>query len=88
MSIYKIDEVPTRQNSILDPDKVVVMPLYGDYNVIARMFAMSASTVRRLVERATEDGYDDLRIRVSATKVLIKITEFECFLKDIDSKYL
>ncbi|TDL33499.1 helix-turn-helix domain-containing protein [Macrococcoides bohemicum] len=88
MSIYKLEEVPTRQNSILDPDKVVVMPRFADYNVIARMYCMSPSTVRRLVERAVNDGYDDLRIRVSATKVLIKITEFERFLKDIDSKYL
>ncbi|WP_414054641.1 hypothetical protein ACMGE6_04785 [Macrococcus equi] len=87
MSVINLNETPTRQNSILDPDKVVVMPLYGDYNVIARMFCMSASTVRRLVDRAVNDGYE-LRVRVSATKVLIKITEFERFLKDIDSKYL
>lgn len=88
MNVINLNETPTRQNSILDPDKVVVMPLYGDYNVIARMYCMSSSTVRRLVERAVNDGYDELRIRVSATKVLIKITEFEHFLKDIDSKYL
>ncbi|TDM40250.1 hypothetical protein ETI10_06285 [Macrococcoides goetzii] len=88
--VIRLDQQPTLENSLINSDveNVVIFPIYSDINGIAKIFCCSPSTVRRLLDRAVNEGYGDIRIRVSQTKVLVKISEFEKFLREIDSKYL
>lgn len=79
---------PTPENTLRNPDSVVITPVYAKKDVLARMYGMSGSTVSRLVERAKKDGIDNIAIRVSMTQTIYHIEGFENYLKSIDSKFL
>ncbi len=88
MSVIHLKEQPSLDNTLRNPEAVSVSPIYATVEVLARMFAMSSSTAKRLVNKAEEQGFDDIRIRVSSSKTIYKISRFEEYLISIDSKYL
>lgn len=87
-NVIGISEIPNLNNTLENPDSVVIMPVYAKKDVLARMFGMSGSTVSRLVERAKKDGIDNIAIRVSMTQTIYHIESFENYLKSIGSKFL
>lgn len=87
MNVVKLN-APTPENTLQNPDSVVIMPVYAKKDVLARMYGMSGSTVSRLVERAKKDGIDNIAIRVSMTQTIYHIENFQSYLESIDSKFL
>ncbi|WP_354680344.1 hypothetical protein MRN59_00145 [Macrococcoides caseolyticum] len=87
MNVININ-TPTPENTLENPDSVVIPIVYAKKDVLARMYGMSGSTVSRLVQRAKEEGIKNIAIRVSMTQTIYHIESFENYLKSIDSKFL
>ncbi|RIM65353.1 helix-turn-helix domain-containing protein, partial [Staphylococcus arlettae] len=62
MSRAKLQNFPTRENTITEPKQVVVKPLFAKPSVLSEIFGISYSSTRRILIEWEKDhkGIDDL----------------------------
>ncbi|HDZ8764641.1 TPA: helix-turn-helix domain-containing protein [Staphylococcus aureus] len=79
----KLQNLPTKENIVTEPTQVVVKPIMAKPNVIAKLFGISYSSVRRILIEWEKDhkGIDDLYYSLSSTMTVISISRFEHYIK-------
>ncbi|MEJ7448195.1 helix-turn-helix domain-containing protein, partial [Staphylococcus epidermidis] len=62
MSRTKLQDIPTKENTITEPKQVVVKPMFAKPNTLACIFGISYSSVNRILKEWEKDskGIDDL----------------------------
>ncbi|WP_436855195.1 helix-turn-helix domain-containing protein [Staphylococcus caeli] len=90
MGVHKLQEKPTKENTILEPEQVVTHPIYCAPKSIGELFGFSRSTTSRLLNEYKENdrGVKDMYLSLSSTLVVIKIEKFEQFLKAKNGEWL
>lgn len=83
MSRAKLQNFPTRENTITEPKQVVVKPLFAKPSVLSEIFGISYSSTRRILIEWEKDhkGIDDLYYSLSSTMTVISIPRFEEYMK-------
>ncbi|MGX0334818.1 hypothetical protein ACUXHX_002300 [Staphylococcus epidermidis] len=83
MSRVKLQNFPTRENTITEPKQVVVKPLFAKPSVLSEIFGISYSSTRRILIEWEKDhkGIDDLYYSLSSTMTVISIPRFEEYMK-------
>lgn len=58
----KLQDLPTKENTITEPKQVVVKPMFAKPNTLASIFGISYSSVNRILKEWEKDskGVDDL----------------------------
>ena len=79
----KLQDLPTKENTITDPKQVVVKPMFAKPNTLASIFGISYSSVNRILKEWEKDskGVDDLYCSLSSTMTVISISRFEEYMK-------
>jgi len=79
----KLQDLPTKENVVTEPNQVVVKPIMAKRNVIAKLFGISYSSVNRILKEYDKDnkGIDDLYYSLSSTMTVISIPRFEEYMK-------
>ena len=83
MSRTKLQDIPTKENTITEPKQVVVKPMFAKPNTLASIFGISYSSVNRILKEWEKDskGIDDLYYSLSSTMTVISIPRFEEYMK-------
>lgn len=78
----KLQDLPTKENVVTEPNQVVVKPIMAKPNAIAKMFGISYSTVNRILKEYDKDnkGVEGLYYRLSSTMTVISIDGFREYL--------
>lgn len=79
----KLQDLPTKENTITEPKQVVVKPMFAKPNTLASIFGISYSSVNRILKEWEKDskGIDDLYYSLSSTMTVISISRFEQYMK-------
>lgn len=79
----KLQQLPTKENVIMEEKQVIARPLFARPSALAKLMGVSYSTVRRVLIEWEEDhrGIDDLYYSLSSTLTVINIERFENYLK-------
>ncbi|MBN6092366.1 helix-turn-helix domain-containing protein [Staphylococcus saprophyticus] len=90
MGAYKLNEEPTKENTVLEPEQVKAHPIYCAPKSIGELFGFSRSTTSRLLNEYKENdrGVKDMYLSLSSTLVVIKIEKFEEWLKLKNGEWL
>ncbi|UXS59944.1 helix-turn-helix domain-containing protein [Staphylococcus ureilyticus] len=90
MSVHKLQDKATKQNTVLEPEQVVANPIYCAPKAIGELFGFSRSTTSRLLNEYKENdrGVKDMYLSLSSTLVVIKIEKFEQWLKLKNGEWL
>ena len=90
MSVHKLQDKATRQNTVLEPEQVIANPIYCAPNAIGELFGFSRSTTSRLLNEYKENdrGVKDMYLSLSSTLVVIKIEKFEQWLRLKNGEWL
>ena len=90
MSVHKLQEEPTKENTILETEQVITHPIYCAPKAIGELFGFSRSTTSRLLNEYKENdrGVKDMYLSLSSTLVVIKIEKFEAFLRAKNGEWL
>ncbi|MDW8563862.1 helix-turn-helix domain-containing protein [Staphylococcus shinii] len=83
MSVHKLHEEPTKGNTILETEQVIVKALFAKPHALASIFGISYSSVNRILKEWEKDskGVDDLYYSLSSTMTVISIPRFEDYMK-------
>ena len=83
MTRTKLQDLPTKENTVTEPKQVVVNPLFAKPNTLASIFGISYSSVNRILKEWEKDskGVDDLYYSLSSTMTVISIPRFEEYMK-------
>ncbi|SCT27349.1 pathogenicity island protein [Staphylococcus caeli] len=90
MSVHKMQDKATKQNTVLEPEQVIANPIYCAPKAIGELFGFSRSTTSRLLNEYKENdrGVKDMYLSLSSTLVVIKIEKFEQWLKLKNGEWL
>ncbi|WP_418129170.1 helix-turn-helix domain-containing protein [Staphylococcus sp. HKU1] len=90
MSVHKLQDKATRQNTVLEPEQVIANPIYCAPKAIGELFGFSRSTTSRLLNEYKENdrGVKDMYLSLSSTLVVIKIEKFEQWLRLKNGEWL
>lgn len=90
MEAYKLNELPTKENTVLEAKQVISKPIYCTPKSIGELFGFSRSTTSRLLNEYKENdrGIKDMYLSLSSTLVVIKIEKFEEWLKLKNGEWL
>ncbi|HGN7138207.1 TPA: helix-turn-helix domain-containing protein [Staphylococcus aureus] len=90
MGVRKLHEKPTKENTVLEPQQVMVKPLFAKPNTLASIFGISYSSVNRILKEWEKDhkGIDDLYYSLSSTMIVISIPRFEEYMKARHKKWM
>lgn len=79
----KLQDLPTKENIIIEPKQVVVKPMFAKPNALASIFGISYSSTNRILKEWEKDpkGVDDLYYSLSSTMTVISIPRFEEYMK-------
>ncbi|CFO25422.1 pathogenicity island protein [Staphylococcus aureus] len=90
MGIHKLQEEPTKENTVLEPEQVITNPIYCTPKAIGELFGFSRSTTSRLLNEYKENdrGVKDMYLSLSSTLVVIKIKKFERWLQLKNGEWL
>lgn len=82
MPRVKLQDLPTKENVVTEPNQVVVKPIMAKPNAIAKMFGISYSTVNRILKEYDKDnkGVEGLYYSLSSTMTVISIDGFREYL--------
>ncbi|WP_301560422.1 helix-turn-helix domain-containing protein [Staphylococcus epidermidis] len=83
MPHVKLQDLPTKENTITEPKQVVVKPMFAKPSVLSEIFGISYSSTRRILIEWEKDhkGIDDLYYSLSSTMTVISIPRFEQYMK-------
>lgn len=83
MGIHKLQEEPTKENTVLEQKQVLVKPMFAKPHALASIFGISYSSVNRILKEWEKDskGVDDLYYSLSSTMTVISIARFEDYMK-------
>ena len=83
MPYVNLQNLPTKENVVTEPNQVVVKPIMAKPNAIAKLFGISYSSVNRILKEYDKDnkGIDDLYYSLSSTMTVISIPRFEEYMK-------
>lgn len=83
MGVRKLQEEPTKENTVLEPKQVLVKPMFAKPHALASIFGISYSSVNRILKEWEKDskGIDDLYYSLSSTMTVISIARFEDYMK-------
>lgn len=83
MKTYKLNEEPTKENTVLEAKQVLVKPMFAKPHALASIFGISYSSVNRILKEWEKDskGIDDLYYSLSSTMTVISIPRFEEYMK-------
>jgi len=83
MPYVNLQNLPTKENVVTEPNQVVVKPIMAKPNAIAKLFGISYSSVNRILKEYDKDnkGIDDLYYSLSSTMTGISIPRFEEYMK-------
>ncbi|MEB6230007.1 helix-turn-helix domain-containing protein [Staphylococcus xylosus] len=83
MKTYKLNEEPTKENTVLEAKQVLVKPMFAKPHALASIFGISYSSVNRILKEWEKDskGVDDLYYSLSSTMTVISIPRFEKYMK-------
>lgn len=83
MGVRKLNEEPTKENTVTESNQVVVKPMFAKPHALASIFGVSYSSVRRILLEWEKDskGIDDLYYSLSSTMTVISIQRFEEYMK-------
>ncbi|KTW18440.1 helix-turn-helix domain-containing protein [Staphylococcus warneri] len=83
MTYTRLQDLPTKENTITEPKQVVVKPMFAKPNTLASIFGISYSSVNRILKEWEKDskGVDDLYYSLSSTMTVISISRFEEYMK-------
>ena len=90
MTRTKLQDLPTKENTVTEPKQVVVNPLFAKLNTLASIFGISYSSVNRILKEWEKDskGIDDLYYSLSSTMTVISISRFEEYMKKRHKKWM
>ncbi|UFA56956.1 helix-turn-helix domain-containing protein [Staphylococcus aureus] len=90
MSFQKLQDKPTKENVVMEPNQVIVKPLFAKPNTLASIFGISYSSVNRILKEWEKDskGVDDLYYSLSSTMIVISIPRFEEYMKARHKKWM
>ncbi|HFG0327945.1 helix-turn-helix domain-containing protein [Staphylococcus aureus] len=90
MSRTKLQDFPSKENTVTEPEQVVVNPLFAKPNALASIFGISYSSVNRILKEWEKDskGVDDLYYSLSSTMIVISIPRFEAYMKVRHKKWM
>ncbi|MCO6212058.1 helix-turn-helix domain-containing protein [Staphylococcus epidermidis] len=79
----KLQDLPSKENTITEPKQVLVKPMFAKPNALASIFGVSYSSIRRILLEWEKDhkGIDDLYYSLSSTMTVISISRFEQYMK-------
>ncbi|PTI12489.1 helix-turn-helix domain-containing protein [Staphylococcus warneri] len=83
MTYTRLQNLPTKENTITEPKQIVVKPMFAKPNTLASIFGISYSSVNRILKEWEKDskGVDDLYYSLSSTMTVISISRFEEYMK-------
>lgn len=83
MPYVNLQNLPTKENVVTEPNQVVVKPIMAKPNAIAKLFGISYSSVNRILKEYDKDnkGIDDLYYSLSSTMTVISNPRFEEYMK-------
>ncbi|EJE04510.1 helix-turn-helix domain-containing protein [Staphylococcus epidermidis] len=83
MQYVNLQNLPTKENVVTEPNQIVVKPMFAKPNTLASIFGISYSSVNRILKEWEKDhkGIDDLYYSLSSTMTVISIPRFEEYMK-------
>ncbi|WP_251517714.1 transposase family protein [Staphylococcus sp. Marseille-Q6910] len=86
----KLQDIPTKQNTAVEPEQVVFYPKFAQPKALGEVFGISTSTVRRYLKQWEDDnkGVQDLYFYLSPTLKVINIQKFEEYFKKCNKEWL
>ena len=77
----KLQDFPSKENTVIEPKQVVVKPIMAKPNAIAKLFGISYSSVNRILKEYKDNkGVEDLYFSLSSTMTVISIDGFREYL--------
>lgn len=86
----KLQDFPSKENTVTEPEQVVVNRLFAKPNTLAGIFGISYSSVNRILKEWEKDhkGINDLYYSLSSTMIVISIPRFEEYMKARHKKWM
>ncbi|RIM75497.1 helix-turn-helix domain-containing protein [Staphylococcus xylosus] len=90
MSVHKLHEEPTEENTVMDEKQIVFPVKYAKPKLLGDIFNVSYSTINRLLKDYDQDnlGITDLYYSISSTLILINVEKFDEYLAKRHKKWL
>lgn len=90
MQYVNLQNLPTKENVVTEPNQIVVKPMFAKPNTLASIFGISYSSVNRILKEWEKDskGIDDLYYSLSSTMTVISIPRFEEYMKKRHKKWM
>ncbi|MCD8899430.1 helix-turn-helix domain-containing protein [Staphylococcus gallinarum] len=90
MGIHKLQEEPTKENTVMDEKQIVFPVKYAKPKLLGDIFNVSYSTINRLLKDYDQDslGIKDLYYSISSTLILINVEKFDEYLAKRHKKWL
>ena len=90
MGIHKLQEEPTKENTVMDEKQIVFPVKYAKPKLLGDIFNVSYSTINRLLKDYDQDdlGITDLYYSISSPLILINVEKFDEYLSKRHKKWL